>query len=68
RALVAAVVAHARETAELDTLSLSVDARSAAAIALYESLGFVAWGTDPDSFRTADGSSVDETHMSLQLR
>lgn len=43
-------------------IALSVDVTNHAAVALYESLGFVAWGTEPDAFR-AEGDPVDEMHM-----
>jgi ribosomal protein S18 acetylase RimI-like enzyme len=66
RAVVEACVSHARTWAGVDSVALSVSAESTAAKSLYESLGFVTWGTDPDSLRI-DGSAVAQHHMVLEL-
>jgi ribosomal protein S18 acetylase RimI-like enzyme len=66
RAVVEACVHHARGWTGVDSVSLSVSAEGTAAKALYESLGFVTWGTEPDSLRI-DGSAVAQHHMVLEL-
>ncbi len=65
RAVVSAAVGAARAWPGIAQVQLSVSERSAAARALYESLGFVAWGTEPDSLRI-DGRGVTEVHMTLR--
>lgn len=71
RAVVGACVARAREWPGVAALELSVSAASTAARRVYESLGFVAWGVEPDALRCADpGFGVrghDEIHMRLEL-
>jgi RimJ/RimL family protein N-acetyltransferase len=47
-------------------VQLSVSERSPEARALYESLGFANWGTEPDAIRV-DGRSFAETHMRREL-
>ena len=66
RAVVEACVHHARTWAGVDSVALSVSGEGTAARALYESLGFITWGTEPDSLRV-DGSSVSQHHMLLKL-
>jgi ribosomal protein S18 acetylase RimI-like enzyme len=66
RAVVEACMHHARTWAGVDSVALSVSSEGTAARALYESLGFIAWGTEPDSLRV-DGSSVSQHHMLLNL-
>ncbi len=66
RALMTALVALARATPGLARLDLVADAANPAAIALYESLGFVEWGREPDAIRI-DGDSRDDVHMGLRL-
>ena len=66
RAVVEACVDHARTWTSVESVALSVSAGSTAARALYESLGFVIWGTEPDSIRI-DGSAVSQHHMVLTL-
>lgn len=66
RAVVEACVDHARTWTSVESVALSVSAESTAARALYESLGFVTWGTEPDSFRI-DGLAVHQHHMVLKL-
>lgn len=63
------VIAHLIELARswgVAALALSVNERSPGARALYESLGFVAWGTEPDAMRV-DGVASAETYMRLAL-
>ena len=66
RKVVEACVNHARTWAGVDSVALSVSVEGTAARALYESLGFVTWGTEPDSLRI-DGSAVAQHHMLLEL-
>lgn len=66
RAVVEACVNHAQAWIGIESVVLSVSAQGAAARALYESLGFVVWGTEPDSHRI-DGSEVSQHHMVLRL-
>jgi RimJ/RimL family protein N-acetyltransferase len=66
RAVVEACVHHARTWQGVESVALSVSANGTAAKALYESLGFVTWGTEPDSLRI-DGSAVAQHHMVLKL-
>ncbi len=66
RALVAAAIDAARAMPGVERLSLSVDTVNLPAKALYESMGFVAWGCDSDAFRV-DGAAIDEDHMVLRL-
>lgn len=64
------VISHAIRVAKtwkgLDTLELSVSDASPGARALYESLGFKAWGLEPDALRV-DGKSYPELHMQMRL-
>ena len=48
-------------------VDLGVSASADAAIGLYESLGFVAWGREPES-TFVDGTYHDEIFMSLKLK
>lgn len=50
----------------LGALCLSASAEAPDAIGLYRSLGFEAWGTEPDAMRVG-GRSYDEVHMRLAL-
>jgi len=64
------VLQHAIESAKqwegLRYIALSVSASSESAIALYESLGFKQWGTEPDVVHI-DGKDYDELYMALKL-
>lgn len=66
RVLLAALIDYARATPDMDLVQLSVSATAPNAQALYESLGFVAWGREPRALRV-DGHDVDEIHMTLPL-
>lgn len=66
RAVMLRAIEHARSWDGVEVVALSVSARSPEAIALYESLGFVRWGTEPDAMRI-DGESFDEVHLALHL-
>jgi len=67
RTVMVRAIEQARAWDGIEVISLSVSARSPEAIALYESLGFVRWGLEPDALRI-DGESFDEVHLSLRLR
>lgn len=64
------VVAGAIQTAErwegVEILELSVSENAPGARRLYESLGFVVWGHEPDALRTG-GKSFGEFHMSRRV-
>lgn len=62
RQLVAEVLARATAEPQLRQVTLGVHAANHAARALYESLGFVAWGTEPAA-AWVDGRAQDETWM-----
>jgi len=66
RAVVEACVDHARTWTGVESVALSVSAEGTEARALYESLGFVTWGTESDSLRI-DGLEVSQHHMTLKL-
>jgi ribosomal protein S18 acetylase RimI-like enzyme len=65
-ALLAAVVAHARE-AGLERLHLAVGTENAPARALYDAAGFVPWGLERRALRLGPGRHVDEEHRVLDL-
>lgn len=66
RALLGMAIDHARAVDGLDMLQLAVSAATPGARALYESVGFVAWGTEPRAVRV-DGVDHAEIHMDLDL-
>lgn len=66
RAVIDACMHHARAWTGVESVALGVSADGTAARALYESLEFVTWGTEPDSFRI-DGLAVHQHHMVLKL-
>lgn len=59
-------VGTARAWAGVRVIGLSVSVGSQQALGLYESLGFVVWGREPDCLRLGE-ASYDELHMSLRL-
>jgi len=65
RALMEAAIKRARAIPDLLQLYLSVTQEPARK--LYESLGFVKYGCEPDSIRLGD-ELIDEDHMLLQLK
>lgn len=71
RGLAQALVGHLLALAENEPgvrqVMLGVNARNHAALALYRSLGFVAWGTEPAA-GWVDGEAQDETWMVRRLR
>jgi RimJ/RimL family protein N-acetyltransferase len=66
RRLIAGTIQTARSWPGVQRMSLSVSATSATARRVYESHGFIAWGTEPDALRTG-GKSYDEVYLSLDL-
>lgn len=66
RRLVSHLLASAAAEPGLRQVMLGVNAGNVAARAMYESLGFVAWGTEPGSLRVA-GEAHDEVWMSMAL-
>jgi len=62
RKVIEAALAHAASMAGLEVIQLSVSAGAPGAQALYESLGFTAWGREPRAVMV-DGQQVDEVHM-----
>jgi len=66
RALLQAALAHARATPGVAKVTLSVDSQNVAAIALYESLGFVVFAREADAVRL-HGQSRDDLQMHLRF-
>ena len=66
RAVMEALLHHARGVPGLAWLDLSVSAAAPAAQRLYADLGFTAWGREADALRV-DGRGHDEIHMALRL-
>ena len=66
RGVLSAVIEVARTWPGVACVQLSVSERSPEARALYESLGFEAWGVEPDAIRI-DARSYAETHMRRKL-
>lgn len=66
RALLDAVIAHARTFAHLRNFKLGVTASNAAAIALYRSRGFVLYGVEREAM-CVDGFFYDEEFYALPL-
>lgn len=56
----------ARTWPGVTAVHLSVSGRASGARALYESMGFATWGTEPDALRVG-GESFAEHHMRLRL-
>jgi ribosomal protein S18 acetylase RimI-like enzyme len=66
RAVTEAAVELARGWAGVEYVDLGVSADAPEALRLYESLGFRAWGREPEA-TAHDGRRFDEIHMTLRL-
>ncbi len=66
RALVTALVAHARTLPGVERLTLAVAATQPAAHALHRALGFTPWGREPAALHV-DGEYIDEHYLALAL-
>ncbi len=64
--VIAAALDEARSWPDVGVVQLAVSDASAAARRVYERLGFVAWGEEPDAMRV-NGRSLSETHMAISL-
>ena len=67
RALLIAAIGKLRAAPGLAQVTLSVTATNRAAIGLYESQGFVRYGSLPDAIRLADGRRLAKDLMLLRL-
>lgn len=67
RALLTAAMEAAHLRPEIEVIRLTVTEGNEPAIRLYQSLGFVAWGTEPLAIRTPKGLK-GKVHMVLTLR
>lgn len=67
RRLVHACIEQAERDPAILQVHLSVNAENNAALRLYESLGFIAYGTEPRSLRVGE-LFHDEYHLALLLR
>ncbi|MDN2710300.1 GNAT family N-acetyltransferase [Janthinobacterium sp. SUN118] len=67
RRLVNACIALAEHDPAILQVHLSVNAENNAALRLYESLGFIGYGTEPRSMRVGE-LFYDEHHLALLLR
>lgn len=66
RKVMETVIAKARAWQGVACVELSVSERAREARAMYESIGFVAWGVEPDALRVGS-QSYSEVHMRLGL-
>lgn len=66
RALMLAALEQARRWPGVDFLDLGVSESSPEALRLYESLGFEAWGREPEATEH-QGRRYDEIHLTLRL-
>lgn len=67
RAVMTASLDRARAWEGVDWVDLAVSENAPEALRLYERLGFVAWGREPEA-TAHDGRRYDEIHMTLRLR
>lgn len=61
-----AAIEHARTLPGIDQIMTAVNSANGSALALYQSLGFVAWGRQPCALKV-DGAYHDEIEMALLL-
>jgi RimJ/RimL family protein N-acetyltransferase len=66
RAMLTAAIDLARTWPGVEWLDIGVSAATPGAQALYESLGFVAWGRSPEA-TLVDGHRIDEIFLALRL-
>jgi len=66
RSVVQGAIDLARTWPGINSAALSASVRSTTAIALYQSLGFGIWGTEPECI-SLDGTLIDEVHMTLRF-
>lgn len=66
RRLINAAIEHCRRSPEIRQAHISVNADNAAALHLYESIGFIRWGTEPRAIALPDRFD-DEIHLALML-
>lgn len=67
RALLAAIIAHARALEHVEALTLTVTSSNEHAVRLYRNAGFVECGREPRALKL-DGRYYDKTLMFLDLR
>jgi ribosomal protein S18 acetylase RimI-like enzyme len=67
RALMLHLIARAKRDTSIEQILVNVAAPQAAARALYRSLGFVVFGTEPRALKVGE-TYVDEDHLILDLR
>jgi ribosomal protein S18 acetylase RimI-like enzyme len=67
RRLLEQLILQAKTIDGLETLLLAVSKHNAPALTLYQSLGFLEWGKEPDALRHA-GESISEIYMRLELK
>jgi len=60
------LIERARGLPDVGQVHLKVAATQTSARALYEKMGFVAWGTEPRARRVGE-DFIDEVHMLLRL-
>jgi RimJ/RimL family protein N-acetyltransferase len=66
KALIRLAIDHCRTFPQIRQVHISVNATNAAALAVYEGAGFVAWGREPRALQTDTGFH-DEIHMVMLL-
>lgn len=66
RAIMAAAIDLAATWPGVEYVDLGASERAREALRLYGSLGFVAWGREPEATKI-DGRGYDEIHMALRL-
>jgi ribosomal protein S18 acetylase RimI-like enzyme len=67
KAMMLEVIARAKSLPEITQLNIGVMSTQVAARAMYDSLGFEAWGFEPRAL-LIDGVFADETYMVLKLK